>query len=348
MKNSRAIAAMVAIAFVLAIGAVAGRNANAAGPAPINLRSAANFSVLAGSTVTNSGPTTTDKSVGVDPGTAVTGFPPGIAGGGILTAGPVAHQAKIDLTSAYGVAAAAPVTASHTALGGLTLPGGVYDSGGATLNLTGVLTLDGQNDPSSVWIFKASSDLITASGSYVAYINGASPCNVFWQVSSSATLGTGSTFVGTIMADQSITVADSVTVYGRALASVALVSLLNDRFLTSNCASAPLLIPPTRPPFTIAPGATPTPVPAPITTFTPPPASTATPIATAASSVTPTSAPTAAPVAVVPTVAPAAVAGTRTLPATSTGDPAGPLTMLGIALTGIGIFLLRSRAIRHL
>ncbi|MDQ2911626.1 MAG: ice-binding family protein [Chloroflexota bacterium] len=351
MKNSRAIVAMVGIAFVLAIGAMTGRNANAAGPSPINLGTAANFSVLAGTAVTNFGATTTDRDVGVWSGSSVGGFtgpPNGTAGGAIHRADTTAQNAQSDLGGAYTVAANAPVTASHTELGGLTLVGGVYDSGGATLHLAGVLTLDGQNDPSSVWIFKASSDLITATGSYVNYINGASPCNIFWQVTSSATLGTGSTFVGTIMALTSVTLGDSITVKGRALARNGNVTLLNDHFLTSNCASAPLLIPPTRPPFTVAPSASPTPVPAPITTFTPAPAATATPIATAASSVGPTTAPTAAPVAAVPTAAPAAVAGTQKLPSTSTGDPAGPLTMLGIALTGIGVFLLRSRAIRHL
>jgi hypothetical protein len=341
MNKPRAIVAMVSIAFVLAIGAVVGQAGNAAGPATINLGTAANFSVLAGTpSITNTGPTTIDLEVGIHPALLVTGFPPGVAPAGIHRGDTDASNAKADLATAYGVAAGAPVTASHTALGGLTLVGGVYNSGGATLDLTGTLTLDGQNDPSSVWIFQASSDLITASSSNVSFVNGASPCNVFWQVSSSATLGTSSTFVGTIMALTSITLGDSVTVYGRALARNGKVTLMNDRFLTSACASAPLLIPPTRPPFT--PGPTATPVPAPMTTFTPAPA--ATPIATAASSVTPTT----APVAAVPTVKPAAVAGTQRLPSTSTNDPAGPLTMLGVALTGIGILLLRGRTTRHL
>jgi len=344
---------MVGIAFVIAIGAMAGQIGNAAGPAPVNLGSAANFSVLAGSAVTNTGPTTTDRDVGVWAGTSIGGFtgpPDGTAGGGGTHPGDsTAQTAQTDLTAAF-TAANLPAVASHTALGGLTLVGGVYDSGGATLNLTGVLTLDGQNDPSSVWIFKASSDLVTATGSYVSYINGASPCNVFWRVMTSATLGTGSTFVGTIMAQASVTVASSVTIYGRALASTGAVTLINDRFLTTTCASAPFLIPPTRPPFTIAPGATATPIPAPITTFTPAPvvAPTATPITTAVSSITPTTAPTSAPIAAVPTAASAAVSGTQSLPSTSTDDPSGPLTMLGVALTAFGILLLRGRPVRHL
>src|SRR5688572_14925533 len=225
MKNSRAVVAMVAIALVVAIGAMAGRTANAAGPAAIDLGSAANFSVLAGSAVTNTGPTTADRDVGVWAGSSVTGFtgpPNGTTTGTIQAGNSTAQTAQTDLTAAYGTAANDPVTANYAALGGLTLVGGVYSSGGATLDLTGTLTLDGQNDPSSVWIFRATSDLVTASSSRVSFVNGASPCNVFWRVVSSAALGSGSTFAGTIMADQSVTVADGVTVYGRALARIGL------------------------------------------------------------------------------------------------------------------------------
>jgi hypothetical protein len=328
MKNSRAVIAMVSIALVIAFGAMAGRTANAAGPAPINLGTAANFSVLAHTGVTNSGATTVDRDLGVNPSASVIGFggpPDGTVLGTIHAADAIAVGAKSDLNTAYGVAASAPVTASHTTLGGLTLVGGVYDSGGATLDLTGTLTLDGQYDPSSVWIFKASSDLITASSSHVSFINGASPCNVFWQVTSSATLGTGSTFVGTIMALASVTVADSVTVYGRALARTGTVTLLNDRFLTLACAGgAPLIIPPTRPPFTIAPSATPT----------------VAPTAAAVATATPTIAP--------PTVAPAAtVAGVQRLPSTSTDASLSPLVMLAIAMGGLGLLLLLRRPIRN-
>ena len=340
MKNSKIAAAMIGVAFVIAIGAIAGRTVEAAGPPTINLGTAGNFSVLAGTPhVTNTGPTTTDSSVGVDPAAAVIGFggaPDGtvLAPGTIEAANAVSLQAKADLATAYGVAAGAPVTASHTALGGLTLVGGVYDSGGGILDLTGTLTLDGQNDPSSVWVFKASSSLVTASSSRVSFINGASPCRVFWQVTSSATLGTGSTFVGTIMALQSITVADSVTVYGRALARNGLVSLINDRFLTLACAGgASVPIPPTQPPFTVAPSAT------------PPVAPTATPTTTVPV------APTAAPATATPTVVLAQVpvaAGAQQLPSTSTGEQASPLLILAIALGGLGVLMLLRRPVRHL
>jgi len=351
MKNSKAVVAMLSIALIIVIGAMAGRTANAAGPAMINLGSAANFSVLAGSAVTNTGPTTADKDVGVWAGTSVSGFtgpPNGTSLGTIHTGDSVAQGAQSALTLAYGAAASAPVTANHAALGGLTLVGGVYSSGGATLDLTGTLTLDGQNDPSSVWIFRATSDLVTASSSFVSFVNGASPCNVFWRVVSSATLGSGSTFAGTIMADQSVTVANGVTVYGRALASIGLVSLINDTFLSSTC-GGPTAPAPALPPceFMVnlpnAPCAgtrltAATPVSA---TQTPASAATATPIGTAAATVAPTAA-----AAVAPTASPAR-GGVQVLPSTSTSDSVNPLLMLGIALAGIGILVLRRRRIRN-
>jgi hypothetical protein len=229
----------IAVALATSMLAV-GQIAIAAGPPPIGLGTAAPFAVLAGTpAVTNTGPTTITGDLGISPAAAVTGFPPGTVSGTIHAADAVALQAKIDLAAAYTVAAALPVTATHGSLGGLTLVGGVYNAGGVTLDLTGTLTLDGENDPSSVWVFQATSDLITASSSTVALINGASACNVFWQVSSSATLGSGSTFVGTIMALTSITMQDSVTVTGRALARNGQVTLINDSIDTSTCASAP-------------------------------------------------------------------------------------------------------------
>jgi type VI secretion system secreted protein VgrG len=342
MKNSKGLIAMVGIALVIAIGAMAGTAANAAIVPTIGLGTAATYSILAGTpSITNTGATTIDRDVGIHPAASITGFPPGIIAGAIHAGDAVALQAKSDLVLAYDDAAGrtGAVVAGGT-LGGQTLVGGVYNAGGVTLDLTGTLTLDGQNNPSSVWIFQATSDLVTASTSSVVFINGGSPCNVFWQVTSSATLGSGSFFVGTILAMTSITLDSAVNVQGRALARNGTVTLINDHFVTSTCNAAPaVVVPPTRPPFTVAPSVAPA----------------ATPIATAASSVGPTAAPTtaprastAAPVAAVPTAAPAAVAGSQALPSTSTGDPSGPLTMLGVALTAIGVLLLRGRQIRHL
>jgi len=228
------------IAVTLAIGMLAAAPmVDAAGPAPVGLGTAAPFAVLAGTpAVTNSGPTTITGDVGIHPGVAVTGFPPGTVNGTIHMADAVALQAKSDLVTAYNDAAGrtpATVVAGGT-LGGKTLVAGVYKAGGVALDLTGTLTLDGQNDPNSVWVFQATSSLITASSSSVKLINGASPCNVFWQVTSSATLGSGSTFVGTIMALTSITMASGVTVNGRALARNGDVTLINDK-ITNSCST---------------------------------------------------------------------------------------------------------------
>jgi hypothetical protein len=236
------------IAVTLAIGMlVVVQTAYAAGPTAPSLGTAAAFAVLAGTPdITNTGPTVVTGDVGIAPGAAVTGFtgaPNGTVNGTIHLADAVAVQAKSDLDAAYLDAAGRPVTATHGTLGGLTLVGGVYNAGGVTLDLTGTLTLDGQNDPSSVWIFQATSDLITASSSVVAFINGAQPCNVFWQVTSSASLGSGSTFAGTIMALTSITMASTVTVNGRALARNGTVTMINDTITRSTCAAAPTAAP---------------------------------------------------------------------------------------------------------
>jgi Protein of unknown function (DUF3494). len=210
----------------------------ATGPATVGLGTAAPFAVLAGTPkVANTGTTVINGNLGISPAAAVTGFPPGIVHGTIHKADAVALQAQSDLTTAYTDAAGRPVTATHGTLGGLTLAPGVYTAGGVVLGLTGTLTLDGQNDPNSVWIFKATSALVTASSSSVKLINGASSCNVFWQVTSSATLGTGSTFVGTIMALTSITMKSGVTLHGRALARNGKVTMINDRITSSTCFS---------------------------------------------------------------------------------------------------------------
>ena len=228
------------IAATLAIGMLAAAPmATAAGPAPVGLGTAAPFAVLAGTPgVTNTGNTTITGNVGIDPAASVTGFPPGTVNGTIHTADAVALQAKVDLVTAYNAAAGrTPVTAVAAGkLGGKTLVGGVYS--GDALALTGTLTLDGQNDPNSVWVFQAASTLVTASTSKVALIRGANPCNVFWQVTSSATLGSGSTFVGTIMAMTTITMANGVTVNGRALARNGAVTLINDKINNSSCTAA--------------------------------------------------------------------------------------------------------------
>jgi hypothetical protein len=138
-----------------------------------------------------------------------------------------AQIAQGDLTTAYNDAAGrtlAPVDVSNADLGGLTLAPGLYKSTG-TLALTGTVTLDAQGDANGVWIFQVASSLDTATGSQVILSGGAKASNVFWQVGSSATLGTTTVFKGTIMANQSVTLANGATLEGRALARIASVTM---------------------------------------------------------------------------------------------------------------------------
>jgi hypothetical protein len=218
----------VVCATTVVVGVVGTPNARAATP-QVSLGSAANFAVLAASTVTNTGPTTITGDLGLSPGTAVTGFPPGQVVGSIRTADSVALQAKTDLATAYDDAAGRPTTATvPVELGGTTKTPGVYESPAGTFGITGTLTLDAQGDPNAVFIFKAASTLITASASSVNLVNGARSSNVFWKVGSSATLGTYSILRGNVMALASITVTTGVTLDGRALARTGAVTLDTD------------------------------------------------------------------------------------------------------------------------
>jgi uncharacterized repeat protein (TIGR01451 family) len=196
---------------------------------PVTLNSAGNFTVLASSTVTNTGPTIVNGNVGVFPGTAVTGFPPGtVVGGAIHAADATAGTAQNDLTAAYNDAAGrtAPTIIAVPDIGGQTLPAGLYKTGATpSVGITGTLTLDGGGNANAVFIFQIASTLTTASGSQVVLINGANAANIFWQVGSSATLGTTSIFNGTILAQVSITVKTGATLNGRALARTGAVTL---------------------------------------------------------------------------------------------------------------------------
>jgi hypothetical protein len=199
-------------------------------PPPGPLGTAANFAVLGASTVTSTGLTVINGGhVGVSPGSAITGFGPGIVNspGTIHLNDAAAQQAHTDAQTAYTNLAAATVTQDLTGqdLGGLTLNPGVYHFS-SSAQLTGTLTLDAHNDPTSVFIFQIGSTLTTASGSSVIVINApANWCSKYWQVGSSATLGTSTTFVGTIIAHDSITLNTGASIYGRALALTAAVTL---------------------------------------------------------------------------------------------------------------------------
>lgn len=192
----------------------------------VPLGSAASFGVLAGSAITSVGPTVITGDLGIHPNNAssVTGFSfstppgPGIVNGATHFANAVALQAQNDATTAYNTLAALPCTATIPGdLGGMTLTPGVYCSN-STMGLTGAVTLNGQGDPAARFVFKVGSALTTASGASVNLVNGAQSCNVFWQVGSSATLGTGTNFLGTVIAFTSVTITTGTSVNGRTIA----------------------------------------------------------------------------------------------------------------------------------
>ncbi len=205
--------------------------------ATVGLGSAAPFSVLAGSTVTNTGPTTMFGDLGLSPGSSVTGAP-GVLGQTHVDDA-VAIEAKNDLTTAYNNAASRPSSGSAgTDLAGQTFSPGVRTASSSLLLSSGSVTLNAAGNPNAVFIFQIGSTLITGSNTSVSLINGAQACNVFWQVGSSATLGTGTRFVGTIMAAASITANTAATIHGRLLAQTAAVTLETNTITTSNCASS--------------------------------------------------------------------------------------------------------------
>ena len=205
------------------------------------------FAVLGGASVVNTGSTVIVGDVGVSPGTVVSGFPPGTETGGTIHAtDALAGQAQIDTTAAYLNLAGQKATQNLTGkdLGGLTLTKGVY-SFSTSAQLTGALTLDGQGDPTAVWVFQIGSTLTTASGSSVVLVNSANPCNVFWQVGSSATLGSTTNFVGNIFALTSITLITGATADGRLLAQNGTVTLDTNTVSITACGAAGTPIPPT-------------------------------------------------------------------------------------------------------
>lgn len=209
-----------------------------ANAASISLGTASDFAVIAGSTVTNTGPSTVTGNLGVSPGTVVTGFPPGTINGSIHVADATAAQAQTDATAAYNSIASLGYDQDLTGqdLGGLVLTPGTYYFA-SSAQLTGALTLDNLGDPNGLFIFQIGSTLTTASNASVL-MNGGDNLNVFWQVGSSATLGTNTQFTGNILALSSITLTTGANIEcGRALAQNGAVTM-DTNTVTNVCATA--------------------------------------------------------------------------------------------------------------
>jgi outer membrane autotransporter protein len=221
-------------------------------PASVVAQNLASFGILAGSTITNTGPSVINGNVGLSPGTSITGFPPGIVvpPSAIFNSDATAVLAQVQLITLFNTLSALPVThnLSGQNLGGLTLTPGVYGFT-SSAQLTGGLTLNGQGNPNSIFVINIGSTLTTASGSSISLINGAQASDVFFRVGSSATLGSTTAFQGDIVALSSITLDAGASINcGAALAHNGAVTLINNSI--SICTAAPSPTPPTPPPPT--------------------------------------------------------------------------------------------------
>ena len=237
-KFSRIYSGLLASLGIAALLAVSVPAMAASAPA---MGGAQSFAVLGASAVTNTGSSVITGDLGISPNTAssVTGFPPGIVNGATHYADATALAAQTAVTAASsnitGQACNSTISAD---LGGMTLAPGVYCSG-SSMGLTGTLTLDAGGDPNAVFIFKIGSTLTTASGSTISVINSGQSCNVFWQVGSSATIGTGTTFAGNLIASSSITMTTGASANGRLLAQTGAVTMAGNAVSVCSLAVPP-------------------------------------------------------------------------------------------------------------
>ena len=244
LRRARLIGIALAIFAVFALP-------TAAQAAPVGLGTADPFVVLGVTKVTNVVPSVLNGKLGISPGTELEGFgSPAVINGSTHATDTVAAQAQLDLTTAYDAAAGQAVLPgndlSGTDLGGLKLAPGTYRYNAAAL-LTGALILDAEGDPNAEFVFQIGSQLTTESASSVLLVNGASPCNVYWQVGSSADIGTTTSFQGTLMALTSISLKSKATVVGRMLARNGQVSLIENTLTRPLCASGSTTTPTTPP-----------------------------------------------------------------------------------------------------
>lgn len=230
----------IPMGFALAVAMFLQHNATAIPVTPVDLGSDSGFAVLAGSGITVAGAvntTTITGDIGTFPTTSITGLGNVVLNGVNQGGDAVTQNAKNDLVSAFDNAAGRSATITYSPifdLGGQTLTSGVYNDP-TSFGLTGTLTLDAKGDKNAVFIFQTGSSLTTASNSKINLIGGAQACLVFWEIGSSATLGTGSSFIGTILALTSITLTTGATVDGRVLAENGAVTLDNNVINGSNC-----------------------------------------------------------------------------------------------------------------